>query len=89
VIARQSWASTGGKNSLEQFTTGAQPVILWPAKYKTGDALSSAICANPKRSHCHREIRALANPPNECLVEQRSTPHSPRSAWFAQTDNFP
>ena len=26
-------------NSLEQFTTGAQPVILWPAKYKTGDAL--------------------------------------------------
>jgi branched-chain amino acid transport system substrate-binding protein len=26
-------------NSLEQFTTGAQPVILWPAEYKTGDAL--------------------------------------------------
>jgi len=26
-------------NSLEQFTTGAQPVILWPTKYKTGDAL--------------------------------------------------
>jgi hypothetical protein len=22
-------------NSLEQFTTGAQPVILWPAKYKS------------------------------------------------------
>ena len=26
-------------NSLEQFTTGAQPVILWPAEYKTGDTL--------------------------------------------------
>ena len=26
-------------SSLEQFATGAQPVILWPAKYKTGDAL--------------------------------------------------
>ena len=40
-------------NSLEQFTTGAQPVILWPAKYKTGDALypqqnqgpGSALCS--------------------------------------------
>ena len=26
-------------NGLEQFNTGAQPVILWPAKYKTGEAL--------------------------------------------------
>ena len=26
-------------SDLGQFNTGAQPVILWPAKYKTGDAL--------------------------------------------------
>ncbi len=26
-------------SDLSQFNTGAQPVILWPAKYKTGDAL--------------------------------------------------
>jgi branched-chain amino acid transport system substrate-binding protein len=26
-------------SSLDQFNTGANPVILWPAKYKTGDAL--------------------------------------------------
>ena len=26
-------------NGIDQFNTGAQPVILWPAKYKDGDAL--------------------------------------------------
>ena len=26
-------------NGIDRFNTGAQPVILWPAKYKDGDAL--------------------------------------------------